>query len=259
VKASTATITLPLIEHVRLNLYNMTKSRLATTLLLLFCISTALCEAVGKSQLITNLKSGQRQVVVAYGTSLTAKGPWVKQFASELEKLYPKLAVVINSGGSGKWSQWGVKNLYQRVLQKQPDTVIIEFSINDSVERFQVSVEVAQTNLEAMINQILKSNPRCEIILMTMTPGNKYPRGHKSYRKNIEAHYEMYRAVAKQHELLLIEHYSNWKALQSKDEKLFLKFVPDTIHPTATGCSEIVSPVIFEALGVKILSKKKNS
>jgi acyl-CoA thioesterase-1 len=83
---------------------------------------------------------------------------------------------------------------------------------------------------------------------MTMTPGNKYPNGHKSYRKNIESHYEMYRAVAKQRGFLLIELYSNCKAQQSKDNKLFLEYVPDTIHPTATGCSKIVSPVILDAL-----------
>lgn len=226
----------------------MKKSRPATILLLLFCISTALCEAGRKSQLITNLESGQKQVVVAYGTSLTANGAWVKQVADELEKSYPGLATIINSGGSGKWSQWGVENLDKQVLQKQPNTVIIEFSINDSVERFKGSVEIAQTNLETMTDRILKANPRCEIILMTMTPGNKYPNGHKSYRKNIESHYEMYRAVAKQRGFLLIEHYSNWKALQSKYKKLFLEYVPDTIHPTATGCSKIVSPVILDAL-----------
>jgi hypothetical protein len=64
----------------------MNKSRLATILLLQFCISAALCEAGGKSRLITNLESGQKQVVVAYGTSLTANGAWVEQSANELDK-----------------------------------------------------------------------------------------------------------------------------------------------------------------------------
>jgi hypothetical protein len=114
----------------------MKKSRPATILLLLFCISTALCEACRKSQLITNLESGQKQVVVGYGTSLTANGPWVKQVADELEKSYPGLATIIKIGGSGKWSQWGVENLDKRVLQKQPDTVIIEFSIKGTSSNY---------------------------------------------------------------------------------------------------------------------------
>ena len=228
----------------------MNNSRLTTILLLLFCISTALCEAGEKSKLITNLESGKKQVVVAYGTSLTANGPWVKQVAAVLEKRYPGLITVINSGGSAQWSQWGVKNLVQRVLQKKPNTVFIEFSINDSVARFKGSVEIARTNLETMIDRILKTNPKCEIILMTMTPGNKYPKDHRSYRKNIEAHYEMYRSVAKQRGHLLIDHYPNWKALQSADKNLFQKYVPDTIHPKTEGCSKVVTPVILDALGI---------
>lgn len=86
---------------------------------------------------------------------------------------------------------------------------------------------------------------------MTMTPGTRYPKGHRSYRKAVAAHYEMYRSVAKQRELLLIDHYPNWKNLQRKDEKQFLEYVPDTIHPTATGCAKVMTPVILNALGLQ--------
>ena len=92
------------------------------------------------------------------------------------------------------------------MIQKKPDTVFIEFSINDSVERFKGSVAIAKANLETMIASIHKSNPECEIILMTMTPGDKYPKGHRSHRKDIAAHYDMYRSVAKRKGLLLIDH-----------------------------------------------------
>ncbi|MBT8044125.1 MAG: SGNH/GDSL hydrolase family protein, partial [Verrucomicrobiae bacterium] len=188
--------------------------------------------------------------VVAYGTSLTEGGAWVKQVADVLKKKYPGLLTVINSGGSGQWSQWGVKHLDQRVIDHRPDTVFIEFSINDSVARFKGSVEIAKRNLEAMMTRIYASNPDCEIILMTMTPGNKYTKGHRSYRKDIEMHYQMYRSVAKKKGLLLIDHYANWKKLQARDRGLFLKYVPDTIHPTSTGCAKVVTPVILHAMGV---------
>lgn len=49
-----------------------------------------------------------------------------------------------------------------------------------------------QTSLETMIDSIRKPNPQCGIILMTMTPGNGFPEGHRSYRKDIEGHYEMF-------------------------------------------------------------------
>lgn len=201
------------------------------------------------SQLLANLKSGRKQTVVAYGTSLTAAGAWVNQLASHLEKQHPGQVNMINSGGSGKYSKWGVQNLEKRVIQKKPDTVLIEFCINDSVGRFNCSVDQARKNLEAMIERILKSNPSCEIILMTMTPAGKYPKGHRSHRVNIAAYYDMYRQVAKARSLLLIDHYPNWIALRQKDKALFAKYVPDTIHPTPDGCAKVVTPVILKALG----------
>lgn len=236
-----------------------TKTYLASYLILGLAVSTCVGadEVVieprrgdGKSQLVTRLDARQKQVVVTYGTSLTARGAWVTQLADVLKQKYPGLITIINSGSSGQWSQWGVENLDTAVLQKRPDTVFIEFSINDSVARFKGSVEIAKANLGSMIDALRKANPRCEIILMTMTPGDKYPEGHTSYRKDIEAHYGMYRSVAKKRGLLLIDHYPNWKALQATEPKQFQDYVPDSIHPTAEGCAKVVTPVILAALGI---------
>lgn len=222
--------------------------RIIASVLTLASIAPAYGE--GKSRFISNLEAGREQVVVLYGTSLTANGAWVEELDGILRERFPGLATVVNSGGAGKYSQWGLDNLGQRVLQKKPDAVFLEFSINDSVARFGLSVEQAQANLETMIDRILKANPECEIILMTMTPGNKYPEGHRSYRKDVEAHYAMYRSVAEQRGLLLIDLYPKWKALQSSEPALFKQYVPDSIHPTATGCSKVVTPAILQALGL---------
>jgi acyl-CoA thioesterase-1 len=203
-----------------------------------------------KSQLVKHLESGKPQVVVAYGTSLTSSGAWVKQLDDVLEKQFPGLATVINSGGSGKWSNWGVQNLNELVIQKKPDAVFLEFCINDSVARFNCSVRQSKANLDVMINRILKENPKCEIILMTMTPGNKYPVGHASHRRNIGVYYDMVRFVAMKRRIGLVDHYPNWQAMQSTNRALFQKYVPDTIHPTAAGCSKVVTPEIIKTLGI---------
>ncbi len=219
--------------------------------LLLACLISILsCHGAEKSRLVAQLEAGEKQVVVTYGTSLTADGAWVKQMTAALDRKFPQQATVINSGGSGKWSDWGVAHLQKRVIDKKPDTVFIEFSMNDSVARFNGSVPVAKKNLETMIDAILKANPRCEIILMTMTPGNAHPEGHPSYRKDIEAHYQMVRDVAQARKLRLIDHYPNWIALQTKDKPTFDKYVPDSIHPTPEGCEKIITPVILESLGL---------
>ncbi len=207
-------------------------------------------QGASQSQLVQNLDSGNKQVVVAYGTSLTERGAWVGHLENTLRASYPGQVEVINSGGSGMWSQWGVENLDGRVIQKEPDTVFIEFAINDCVARFYCSVAMARKNLETMIERILQANPDCEIILMTMTPGNQYPEGHSSHRQDIEPYYEMYREVALERDLMLIDLYPLWKELQDKDEARFLSYVPDTIHPTAEGCSKVMTPALLSALGL---------
>ncbi|MDF3131184.1 GDSL-type esterase/lipase family protein [Kiritimatiellaeota bacterium B1221] len=214
------------------------------------CVCAGLGRGEGASRLLTHLQAGEAQVVVAYGTSLTHIGAWVGQVEKVLETQFPGQVTMINSGGSGMNSNWGLANLDQRVLQENPDTVFLEFAINDSVARFDLSVEKAQANLEDMIEQILKAHPDCEIILMTMTPGNAYSEGHRSHRKNIEAYYQMYRNLAKERGFLLIDHYPNWLKLQAEDPAHFKSLVPDTIHPTAAGCSEVVTPVVLKALGM---------
>ncbi len=202
------------------------------------------------SQLVKNLNAGRPQTIVALGTSITENGAWVDHLADALEANYPSLANVLNSGASGKNSNYGIEHFDRLVIQKKPDTLFVEYSINDCVERFDISVAKARENLETIIDTTLKHFPECEIILMTMTPGNKYEPGHKSYRKAIAAHYTMYRAVARERGFLLIDHYPNWCALQQNDPTLFKKYVPDTIHPRAEGNAAVVSPVIIKALGL---------
>lgn len=208
-------------------------------------------QSQAKSAMAVNLEAGKKQVVVACGTSLTANGAWVAQLDAALKAKHPGLATVVNSGGSGQWSQWGVDNLDRLVLQKNPDAVFIEFGINDSVARFKCPVEQSRRNLETLIDRILARNPKCEIVLMTTTPGDQYPEGHFSYRKDIAAYYGMYRDAAARRGLRLVDLYPEWLELERKDKALFLKYVPDTVHPTAEGCEKVVTPAVLRALGIE--------
>jgi lysophospholipase L1-like esterase len=206
--------------------------------------------AAAETRLVSNLAAGKTQTIVTYGTSLTEQGGWVNQLRAALDKAYPGLATVINSGRSGQWSQWGVSNLEERVIAKKPDVVFLEFAVNDAVARFGCTVGLARTNLENMVGRILKANPDCEIVLMTMTPADKYPQGHFSHRENIAAYYQMYRDVAKSRTLLLVDNDVNWTALKAKDPGLFQKYVPDTIHPLPEACAAVVTPEIRRTLGL---------
>ena len=195
--------------------------------------------------LIKNLEAGKKQHLVTYGTSLTAGGAWVGQLKGILVKKYGDKITVTNSGKGGMWSKWGLDNLEQSVLQKNPDTIIIEWAINDAFLKYQTSVEQARKNLEEMIDRILKQNPQCEIILMTMNPPI---REHLERRPEIEKYYQMYRDVAAARKLRLIDHNLKWKEILEKDKAKFEALVPDGIHPNAEGAKAVITPAIEASL-----------
>ena len=204
--------------------------------------------AVDQDALITNLKAGKTQTIITYGTSLTAGGAWVKQLQAALDKKFPGRAKVINSGASGMLSKWGVDNLDKRVIEKKPDAVFIEFAINDAFLKYATSPADARRNLETMIDRILKAHPQCQVILMTMDP----PIGvHLERRPKIEDYYEVYRQVAKERKLLLIDHEPNWQKILQQDKATFNQYVPDGIHPSPLGCEKVILPQLLKSLMIE--------
>lgn len=202
---------------------------------------------VSSSQLISNLIAGKPQTIVTYGTSLTAGGAWVGQMKEALNNKYKSLITVINSGACSMWSKWGVDNLDALVIQKKPDTVFIEFAMNDAFLTYKTSVAAARTNLLNMIDRIQAAKADTEIILMTMNP----PIGvHLERRPKIADYVQMYRDVAKERSLRLLDNYPNWERILQADAQLYTKYVPDGIHPGAEGYRNVVTPVILKSLGL---------
>ena len=210
-------------------------------------LTSALSLAQGKSKLITNLESGKKQTLVAYGTSLTASSAWVRQLQDLLNRNYPSMATVINSGKDAMSSKWGVDNLEELVIQRKPNTVLMEFAVNDAYLPYKTSVADARRNLENMIDRILKADPNCEVILMVMNPPIA---DHLKLRPQFKDYYQMYRDVARELKLKLIDHYPNWEAILTKDKKLFMKYIPDGIHPSPDACKSVIIPKILESLGM---------
>ncbi|MGV3531296.1 MAG: FAD-dependent oxidoreductase, partial [Chthoniobacteraceae bacterium] len=207
------------------------------------------------SDLLRDLAAGRPRKVVVYGTSLTASGPWVGQMQTWLTGMYPGTLTLINSGLSGKTSDEAVAQLQAKVLAHVPDTVFIEFAMNDaflfSNETPQVSVAKSRQNVETMIDGILGVNPRAEIILQTTNSVWDSPAGSNAsatLRPNLPAYYQMYRDVAAERGLLLIDHYPNWAELQTSNTATFQSYIPDGVHPNAAGTKAIVMPLLQEKL-----------
>jgi acyl-CoA thioesterase I len=222
-------------------------NKLLTIVFLLLTLAFSLwgAEPAASSQLAENLRNGKAQKVVVYGTSLCAAGAWVKQVQTLIDTGFPKLCTVINSAQSGKASNWGLDNIDGRVIALNPDTVLMEFSINDAYSIYKISVADAQKNLETMIKKMHTALPNCEIILMTM---NQPIKGHAEARPAFPDYIAMYRKVAKDQNLKLIDMLPAWKKLFADDEEKWHLVVPDGIHPNADGGALITTPSIVKAL-----------
>jgi lysophospholipase L1-like esterase len=236
--------------------------RIATVLLLGATLIVSACDRVDKpsasayvspvplakeAAFINSLQEGKPQKIVAYGTSLTSDGAWVDQLRDELDRRFPKLAQVVNSGQRAMWSRWGVDNLRQRVLDQHPNAVLIEFSINDAFLEYKTSVSEARYNLETMISRIAEAEPGCEIILMIMNP----PTGvHLAQRPKFTDYQQMYREVAEARNLRLIDFSSSWQEVLDRGNAAWLELVPDGIHPNAAGSQRITTPYLLEHLGI---------
>lgn len=193
-----------------------------------------------------NLRAGKPQVIVLYGTSLTAGGEWAVATKAWFTENFGDKATVINGAGPGQNSQWGLANLDQRVLAHQPDLVLIEFSYNDAHQKFKLPVEQAAKNLDAIVRGIKAKRPQCDIVLQVMNAnwdGNSDKKPMSS-RPQLAAYNDNYRAYAKANNLPLIDHFPAWQELKDKDPEKFHALVPDGSHPTKEASLAVTWPAV---------------
>lgn len=199
-----------------------------------------------------HLQAGTSQTVVVYGTSLSQIAEWPKALKAYFDKQFPGKVAFINASMSGQQSNWGVSNLEKRVLAKKPDLVLIEFSINDSATKHNISIEKGIANLDTMVKALRRQNPRVEIVLQTMNltwdvSAGPVGKTAASDRPHLADYYESYRKYAREHALPLIDHFQNWLKLQREDEKQFKQWLPDGTHPIPAASLAVTWPAI-EAL-----------
>jgi len=214
------------------------------------------CPVFAGSRLVEKLARGEPQRVVVYGTSLTASGPWVTQMRDWMTNTYSGQLTLINSGLSGKNSKDGAIQLDTHVLTHQPDTVLIEFGVDDALTNypdanFNLTVEQARSNLNGMIDRIITNRNDTEIILQTMntvwdsTNNSNYTASNRPLLAN---HYAMYREVAMERGLLLIDHAVTWSALQTNNPSLYRNYIPDGVQPLSNATAAVTVPLLQRKL-----------
>jgi lysophospholipase L1-like esterase len=204
--------------------------------LLLFIATAGHATEPRLTQLFRKLEAGEPQVVVVYGTSLTLYSEWAGAMQNWFTTNYPGQVTFINSGGSGMHSGWGVTNLSSKVLNYQPNLVVVEFSFNDAHTNFNLSVAQARTNLQTIVQGIHEQDTDTTVLLQIMNvPWNAPGNSALTSRPQLEAFNGNYRQFAAADDLPLLDHYPVWLALQQTNQALFQTYIPDGAHPTATG------------------------
>jgi lysophospholipase L1-like esterase len=213
-----------------------------------------------KSRLVANLEAGKPQHLVIYGTSLSKGGAWVTQLQAALDARFPGLLTLTNGAKGGQNSRWGLENVESNVIAHKPDTVFIEFAINDAVTRFNLSLDEVRANVDSMLDRITRALPQCEIILQVMNPAVGKAEGDPSHRRNQDAYQQIYRDAAKRRGLRLIDHCIAWNALLAAEgEAGFKRYVPDGVHPNAEGYARFVTPTILAAIGIPAAQARNDS
>jgi len=192
------------------------------------------------------------------GTSLTAKGAWGGLLGSWLKSESPNASQVslTNYAVSGSSSDnpqtlfSGIKNQLPKVLNANPDVVIIEFGMNDAVIKptggYYMTLEDSKANLHTIIEALIARNPSVTIILQTMN--NAAGADGSTKRPLLEDFYEVTRQVAQAHHTLLVDHYPNWKTLFDNDPTKWRSYMTDNVHPNATGSEMIILPQLKQSL-----------
>ena len=216
--------------------------RLGSAILFSFAPMVTIASGV---KFAAGLARGECKHIVCYGTSLTAICGYPEALQDELDGRWPGKARVTNSGGSGQNSRWGIENLDKLVISNRPDVVFLEFSMNDSVDRFKISLEESEQNTRTIIGRIREALPKCEVVLMTM---NAYTGEPASKRANLSAYYDIYRKLANEGDLCLIDNFPLWKDVLLNKPLDYRKMVPDGTHPNELGIRRVLIPSILRAI-----------
>ncbi|MDR0419172.1 MAG: SGNH/GDSL hydrolase family protein [Prevotellaceae bacterium] len=204
-------------------------------------------------QFIKNIKKGTPQTLVVYGSSISTQGNgiyWVKTVDSIINSKYNNKLTVYNSGVSGRSSAWAVEALKDSVLPKKPDAVILEFATTDAVDRFDISPEQSRRYMDYLVDRIKEENPKAEVILLLVSSHLIGEAAAK--RSDLEAYNNMYRELAKDKKILLIDITPETKKLVERGgEKELRKYQHDGVHLTKYGATNLVAREVLKAFKIK--------
>ena len=162
------------------------------------------------------LRAGQELKIVAFGDSITAGGDASKpelifwrRWADQLQRNYPKARVTaVNGATGGDSTVQGLQRLESKVLQENPDVVLVGFGMNDH-NVGGVPIPQFEKNLHEMIGRIRDSTHAEVVLFSTFPPNPKWKFG--SHR--MEEYAAATARVAREAACAYADVFRNWQSL----------------------------------------------
>ncbi|MBX5001660.1 SGNH/GDSL hydrolase family protein [Rhizobium lentis] len=173
--------------------------------------------------------------IVAFGTSLTARGGWQSSLQTRLAACLQRPVRVGSVAKSGETSSWALTQL-DRVVAEQPNVILIELYANDATLHRFVSLAQSRRNIGDILDQLHQRLPRARIILMAMNPFSGL-RG--MIRPFVDSYISVHQAEAQKRGIEFVDHRPGWERLTPED---LAAAIPDGAHPRPEVASKIIVP-----------------
>jgi acyl-CoA thioesterase-1 len=209
------------------------------------------------SLLFASFAFGANPSVVSLGDSITrGERSGVKKEETFSSLLASRLKLdVANVGIGGERTDGALARLEKDVLTKKPKAVLVMYGTNDSyvdkgAKAPRLSAKQYRENLVLLVEKIRKGGS--EPILMTEPRWAKDQKNGLGEDPNglLEQYMEACRAVAKEHKVPLVDHYTHWKDAEAKGTVLY-DWTTDGCHPNPRGhreLADLIEPVLKKAL-----------
>lgn len=194
------------------------------------------------SKLINKLQTGENGVIVFLGDSTTEQNTTtngqpnhVGLLTTWLQGLYPGLLTVYNAGISGENISMMLERLYEDVLSKNPDLIIVCSGINDQGGTYNITVDEFKKNYNVLVQEII-SQSNIDVVLRTTNVVMSVATSDA-----INVYNDVTRAIAKKYNLGLYDLFNLMRidmangTLDMTVAGVDSPFLNDSVHPNANG------------------------
>ena len=181
---------------------------------------------------IEKLNNGKDVAIIGFGDSLTqgwmARKGYLDFFSEMLGKKYPSSRVkIINRGIPGDTAAGGLHRLAWDVLDQYPDSVFVQFALNDAF--MGVPVNVFHEQISSIV-QSIKNDTDAEPVLLTSV----YIADEKEYQY-VQKYYDAFKRVSTAEKIPLVAVHKYWEQAVNNgiDHASLVQW--DGVHPTVEG------------------------